>query len=346
MFIYALAKGVRQGYLNSGYLSVAQDAFKCVIAKCMGVESNGAINLYHTCKSAGLGNQPYRDGTFDYYVSEPQRNNDFKGIGAFILAANEIERTGQDSVKSPQKVVLLDYFYNCEWKHIAGKKTQFHYIWEDTANSGFSQLASTIEVLGARVDALHSAPTVDRLERCSVYVIVDPDTPAETPQPDYIEPSAADQIEQWVRQGGVLVLMANDSGNCEFSHLNVLAGRFGIKFNEDSYHRVVGNNFEMGRFASLPQHPVFAGVKQIYLKEICSLTINDPATEVLSEKGHVFMATARVGKGMVFAVGDPWLYNEYIDARKLPGDYQNGEAGKRLFTWLLDQSLAPKLSVQ
>ena len=38
-----------------------------------------------------------------------------------------------------------------------------------------------------------------------------------------------------------------------------------------------------------------------------------------------------IGKGMVFAVGDPWLYNEYIDTRRLPAGYENAQAGKNLF---------------
>ena len=49
------------------------------------------------------------------------------------------------------------------------------------------------------------------------------------------------------------------------------------------------------------------------------------------------MAAAKTGKGIVFAVGDPWLYNEYIDGRKLPEVYENFEAGKELLQWLLQQ---------
>jgi unsaturated rhamnogalacturonyl hydrolase len=45
-----------------------------------------------------------------------------------------------------------------------------------------------------------------------------------------------------------------------------------------------------------------------------------------------------VGKGLVFAVGDPWLYNEYMDTRRLPPGYDNAIAGENLFRWLLDQA--------
>jgi unsaturated rhamnogalacturonyl hydrolase len=49
------------------------------------------------------------------------------------------------------------------------------------------------------------------------------------------------------------------------------------------------------------------------------------------------MATAKYGKGTVFAFVDPWLYNEYTDGRKLPADYQNYAAGVEFVRWLLDQ---------
>jgi len=41
--------------------------------------------------------------------------------------------------------------------------------------------------------------------------------------------------------------------------------------------------------------------------------LQKPAERYLTEQGHVFMAYARIGLGLVFAVGDPWLYNEYMD---------------------------------
>ena len=49
------------------------------------------------------------------------------------------------------------------------------------------------------------------------------------------------------------------------------------------------------------------------------------------------MATAKFGKGTVFAIVDPWLYNEYTDGRKLPAEYDNYAAGKELVRWILRQ---------
>jgi len=43
-------------------------------------------------------------------------------------------------------------------------------------------------------------------------------------------------------------------------------------------------------------------------------------------------------RGLVFALGDPWLYNEYMDARRLPPDFDNALTGENLFRWLLEQA--------
>jgi unsaturated rhamnogalacturonyl hydrolase len=134
------------------------------------------------------------------------------------------------------------------------------------------------------------------------------------------------------------MLMGNDKGNSEFEHLNKLAGRFGIRFNENSYHKVVGKAYETGKNENLPAHPIFKNVKQIFMKEISSLKIEKPAEPVLMENGIVFMASVHIGKGMVFAVGDPWLYNEYMDTRRLSADYENAKAGENLFRWLLENA--------
>jgi unsaturated rhamnogalacturonyl hydrolase len=50
------------------------------------------------------------------------------------------------------------------------------------------------------------------------------------------------------------------------------------------------------------------------------------------------MAVAKVEKGTVFAVGDPWLYNEYVDGRKISSsEYQNYKAAEDLVKWVIDQ---------
>lgn len=92
MFSYSLAKGVNQGHLDGRFLDVAERAFKGILENKVTIDANGFIDLHDVCRSAGLGGNPYRDGSFEYYVSEPRRLNDMKGYGPLLLAAIELER--------------------------------------------------------------------------------------------------------------------------------------------------------------------------------------------------------------------------------------------------------------
>ena len=58
---------------------------------------------------------------------------------------------------------------------------------------------------------------------------------------------------------------------------------------------------------------------------------------MFTDDGHVIMAVAEYGKGKVLAIGDPWVYNEYIDGKKLPAEYENPQAATDLANWLLKQ---------
>jgi unsaturated rhamnogalacturonyl hydrolase len=91
MFVYAIIKGVRKGYINSGYLNVAERGYTGILQHLVQVGDQGAVNLNQVCSVAGLGGDPYRDGSFEYYISEKVVTNDHKGVGPFILASTEIE---------------------------------------------------------------------------------------------------------------------------------------------------------------------------------------------------------------------------------------------------------------
>ncbi|WP_276381311.1 glycoside hydrolase family 105 protein [Flavobacterium sp. H4147] len=93
MFAYAFAKGANKGYLPSKYKKLANKAFdgltKILIKK---VDEDGGITLTNCCQVAGLGGNPYRDGSYEYYVNERKKDNDPKATGPFILAALELNR--------------------------------------------------------------------------------------------------------------------------------------------------------------------------------------------------------------------------------------------------------------
>jgi unsaturated rhamnogalacturonyl hydrolase len=235
---------------------------------------------------------------------------------------------------SAQVEIGLDNWFNRETNKKTGQP--YHYLWGDTADSGFSRWGDIFTKKGGS-NSIISRPDDDVLRPIDIYIIVDPDSTAETPSPNYILTEDADAIEKWVQQGGVLVLMANDGERCEFTHLNQLAARFGMVFNHVTLHPVLNNNYEMGAFTRLPDHPLFKGLNKIFMKEVSSLTLTGAAQPVLVEDGQIIIAEGRFGKGFVFAVGDPWIYNEYIDHDRLPQDFENRKAAENLTDYLLNQ---------
>lgn len=91
MFVYALAKGVRQGCLQPRWLPPARHAFNGLLRNLVTIDAEGRVDLHGICSTAGLGGVPYRDGSFEYYVTEPVVTNDLHGVGAFLNAAVEME---------------------------------------------------------------------------------------------------------------------------------------------------------------------------------------------------------------------------------------------------------------
>lgn len=91
MFAYAMAKAYNKGYSEAKYLEVAKKAYEGLVAELLDVDEEGHTNLRNICMVSGLGGTPYRDGSYQYYISEPIKLNDFKGVGAFIQAGAELE---------------------------------------------------------------------------------------------------------------------------------------------------------------------------------------------------------------------------------------------------------------
>lgn len=91
MFVYALAKGVRQGYIDEKYRAVAAQGYQGILDRFVEIDTQGLVNLNGICAVAGLGGDPYRDGSFEYYTGEKSVANDYKGIGPFMMASVEME---------------------------------------------------------------------------------------------------------------------------------------------------------------------------------------------------------------------------------------------------------------
>jgi len=91
MFVYALARGVHQGYLPPRYLANAERGYQGILTHFIQAGPGNELSLTGTVKSAGLGGDPYRDGSYAYYIGEKVVANDPKGVGAFLLASAEME---------------------------------------------------------------------------------------------------------------------------------------------------------------------------------------------------------------------------------------------------------------
>ena len=104
MFTYCLLKGARLGYLDDSYRQAGIKAYKGIINNFIRVDAQKdgsfpTISLTEGVSVSGLGPEksPHRDGTFDYYMSEPSRDNDPKGVGPFLWATLEMERLGYNT---------------------------------------------------------------------------------------------------------------------------------------------------------------------------------------------------------------------------------------------------------
>ena len=92
MFMYVFAKGANKGYLDKKYFSYAKEIQKGLLNNLFKKGKDSYPDLTNTIRSAGLGGNPYRDGSFKYYTSEPKRVNDFKALGPFINGSLQLER--------------------------------------------------------------------------------------------------------------------------------------------------------------------------------------------------------------------------------------------------------------
>ena len=94
MFVYAMAKGVNKGYLPNSYMDLAKKAYDGILEEFIEVADEGEVLIHKCCAVAGLGGDPYRSGSYEYYINEEIRSNDPKATGPFILASLELEKTG------------------------------------------------------------------------------------------------------------------------------------------------------------------------------------------------------------------------------------------------------------
>jgi polygalacturonase/rhamnogalacturonyl hydrolase YesR len=119
MFAYSLLKAYRKGYVGAKYRDAGIKAYKGIINNFIRVNADSTISLTNCCAVAGLGpglsdkvkqaapkvkENRKRDGSYEYYLSEPVRDNDAKGVGPFIWASLEMEELGYTTDNSTSEI--------------------------------------------------------------------------------------------------------------------------------------------------------------------------------------------------------------------------------------------------
>jgi unsaturated rhamnogalacturonyl hydrolase len=340
LLVYALSKGARLGYLPERDSLHAQRAWQGVLKHFVQQDPSGVI----TMTQGAIHNARNRSAAEDKGSAPPAalKDPDKEGIGpgVLLLAAAEVDNAPTAAIARGERVMLDAWFNSQQRKNPAGQWEAFHYKWSDLSDSGYSLFGNIFQSFGAMTETLYSAPTQGNLAKARFYIIVSPDIPVKNPNPHYMTDHDAKEIAAWVKSGGVLVLMENDPPNADIAHLNLLADRFGIHFDDVLHHHIIGEQVGDGRIPVAAEGPVFHHPHTLYMKDTCAISLSGPALALLRDRGDVVMATAKYGRGTVFAAVDPWLYNEYTDGRKNPriyNQFDNYSGGKELVQWLLQQ---------
>ena len=90
MFVYVMAKGLNKGYISEEFRKALERGYEGILTQFIRTDPDGEIHISRGCRVAGLSAD--RDGSFEYYISEPFQDNDLKAIGPFILASLELNQ--------------------------------------------------------------------------------------------------------------------------------------------------------------------------------------------------------------------------------------------------------------
>lgn len=250
-----------------------------------------------------------------------------------LLAASVADA---NAAEPAEKKVLLDTYFNHEVDKKTGKVQ--HYTWDDTSKwGGYSQFGDLFVKHGATLAMLNDAPTKALLNGSSVYIIVDPDHVKDNPTPNYMNEKHAKAIAKWVKKGGRLLVLTNDRDNCDLNHINILMDMFGLHFNDTTILQLDIPTKEKPENV-YPLQGMLEGVDKMYMRGTSSIKCGKDARPIVWTRGNdTIIAEASYGKGLVIAIADPWIYNEYIGHTLLPDNYDNASPAERIIERLLEK---------
>jgi DNA-binding beta-propeller fold protein YncE len=181
------------------------------------------------------------------------------------------------------------------------------YAYEDTTGLGFSKFGAWLRARGHAPRTLTAPLSAQSLAGLDVLLVVNPDGKGAPIAPD--EPQA---LAEWVRRGGVAVLLGNRADAYDVEGLNRLAAPFGVSFTRE----ILGTPGDLVAPPAPP--PVVAGGPALTLHNFNALEVRPPAAEVfrtvVGSDEKILLATAELGEGAILALSDSWLYNRVFDA--------------------------------
>ena len=220
LFTAAYLKAIRKGYLDeTTYKTVAVNGYKCLVNQFFSVDENGNVNIFGSCRSAGLGGnedknaageEKFRDGSKPYYllgkdvamVKKSENITEGKVLGAFILAATEYERLYQ----SP---MLLSKDLNKKYSLGPNESLSAEVLGEGTATYQWHNANTTPTAIDGATSASYT-PTKSGKYYC--VITVTPTTAAKTraasTEPYTITTSTADVTVSGTSSGDT-----GDAGN-------------------------------------------------------------------------------------------------------------------------------------
>ena len=296
------------------------------------------VSLTDTVKASGLGGEPYRDGSYAYYIGEKVVTNDPKGVGAFLLASTEMEYAPESKLGRGDTVVVDGWFNSQQRTDAFGQQVYFHYKWNTWDEPGYSLFGHLFREFGAQTSELDAEPTLANLKGAQVYIIASPDNVDKNPHPHFANAEDADAD----RRLGQRRRRARDHGERHLlrrprplqRHLRQIRHPLQQRAAQARRRHQLG----AGKNRHRRQRPHLPPSRTPSTSKMSAPSPSAARLMPCSPKATTSSWPPRnTGREPSIAMVDPWLYNEYTDGRKLPAIYDNYAAGKEFVRWILEQ---------